>query len=110
MITIYGLKNCDTCRKALKALRDGGHQVCLSDLRENPMDPKLLQAALAQFGDALVNRRSTTCRGLDDAARATAPLELLQTTPALMKRPLIEHNSHMTLGWDQTVRAHYLSA
>ena len=95
MIRIYGLKACDTCRKALKAL-DGSELV---DIRATPMDPDLRARALEQFGAALLNTRSTTWRGLSDAERAGAPEALLAEHPALMKRPLIEAEGVLYLGW-----------
>ncbi len=82
---IYGLKNCDTCRKAIKALPDAQ----LVDVRKDGVPADLLARAHTQFGAALVNTRSTTWRGLDDAERGADPLELLAAHPALMKRPLI---------------------
>ena len=87
---IYGLKACDTCRKALKLLP--GAQ--LVDLRETPLAEVLLERALAQFSGDLVNQRSTTWRGLSEEERAMAPVALLRAHPALMKRPLICKTSH----------------
>ncbi|MBR9651669.1 arsenate reductase family protein [Thalassovita aquimarina] len=99
---LYGLKNCDTCRKAAKAL-DGA---VLVDIRADPMDPGLRAAAYAQFGAALVNTRSTTWRGLDEVERARPALELLAEHPALMKRPLIvDDQGAMHLGWGKDVQA-----
>ena len=62
-------------------------------------------AAQARFGDKLVNTRSTTWRGLDEADRAKPPLVLLAEHPALMKRPLITNGDEMYLGWDKTTQA-----
>ncbi|APZ54738.1 ArsC/Spx/MgsR family protein [Salipiger abyssi] len=98
---LYGLKNCDTCRKALKALP----QAELVDVRADGISPDLLARAYETFGEKLVNTRSTTWRGLSEAERATPPLELLQQYPALMKRPLIEDGGRLYLGWDKTVQA-----
>ena len=98
---LYGLKNCDTCRKALKELPDAQ----LVDVRADGISVELLQAAEAQFGSALLNTRSTTWRGLDDNERARSALELLQEHPALMKRPLIEGNGTLHLGWTKDVQA-----
>ncbi|MGA0925202.1 MAG: arsenate reductase, partial [Lutimaribacter sp.] len=66
---LYGLKNCDTCRKALKALP----QAQLVDVRTDGVGADVLARALAQFGAALVNTRSTTWRALDAGARAQPP-------------------------------------
>ncbi|OED49743.1 arsenate reductase family protein [Leisingera sp. S232] len=98
---IYGLKNCDTCRKALKQVPGSS----LIDIRAEGMPDGLLEAALAQFGAKLVNTRSTTWRGLSEEDRANAPLDLLQAHPALMKRPLIERDGELFLGWDQNTKA-----
>ncbi len=101
MIRIYGLKACDTCRKALKALEGAA----LIDLREAPMDPALRARALEQFGAALVNTRSTTWRGLSDEERGRASADLLADHPALMKRPLIEANGMLYLGWTKDTQS-----
>lgn len=98
---IYGLKTCDTCRKAIRALGDAE----FIDIREDPLSDDLKARALAAFGEDLVNRRSTTWRGLDEAERARAPADLLSDHPALMKRPLIEHEGQLYLGWSKEVQA-----
>lgn len=98
---IYGLKNCDTCRKALKQLPD----FSLVDVRAEAVPDAVLQAAHAQFGSKLVNTRSTTWRGLSEEERTEAPLALLRAHPALMKRPLIERDGELFLGWDKSVQA-----
>lgn len=98
---IYGLKNCDTCRKALKSLAGAE----LVDVRATPLSAQQLETFLAEFGEALVNRRSTTWRGLDDTARARSPQELLTQYPALMKRPVIEAGDKLYLGWGKDVQA-----
>lgn len=96
---IYGLKNCDTCRKALKALPGA----VLVDVRIDGMPSKTLVAAYDTFGGALVNTRSATWRGLDEAARGRDPIALMQEHPALMKRPLIAVDNTLFLGWNKDV-------
>lgn len=98
---LYGLKNCDTCRKALKALP----KAHLVDVRAEGVPEDVLATALAQFGDALVNTRSTTWRGMDEAERNKPPLEQLQASPSLMKRPLIVDGADMYLGWTKETQA-----
>jgi len=92
---IYGLKNCDTCRKAVKALPNFE----FVDLRAEPLSHEILAAAQARFGDALLNTRSTTWRGLSAGEREQPALDLLKAHAALMKRPLIVTESEMYLGW-----------
>ena len=67
---LYGLKTCDTCRKALKSLPDAE----FIDVRESGISEAVLTRALADFGAALVNTRSTTWRQLDAAEREKPPL------------------------------------
>lgn len=98
---VYGIKTCDTCRKALKSLPGARlHDVVAQRLPED-----VARAALARFGDALINRKSTTWRGLDEAARAQAPLALVAAHPKVMKRPLIDAGGTLYLGWGQEVQA-----
>lgn len=98
---IYGLKNCDTCRKAAKALPGA----TLHDVREAPVPDATMSAAFAAFGDALLNTRSTTWRNLPDSERGDAPLDLIGRHPALMKRPLIDAGGTLYLGWGRDVQA-----
>ena len=60
---IYGLKSCDTCKKAIRALP----QAEFVDVRADGVPAAVMARALETFGEALVNRRSTTWRGLDEA-------------------------------------------
>lgn len=102
---LYGLKNCDTCRKARAALAAVGHDVVLVDVRETPLPSGTLAGLLETFGDALVNRRSTTWRTLSEEERAADPAALLSAHPALMKRPVIDADGTLYLGWDAAIRA-----
>lgn len=94
-MVLYGLKTCDTCRKALKSL----DKAEFHDIRASPLPKDLAQAAHKRFGPALLNRQSTTWRGLDETTRMRDPLELLAEYPALMKRPLIDDGGTLYLGW-----------
>ncbi len=101
---VFCLKSCDTCRRALRELRAAGHDVQVVDVRADGVDRADLERFRAVFGDALLNRRSTTWRGLDDADRARDPVELLARYPALMKRPVIEVGAGLFLGWGPETR------
>lgn len=98
---VYGLKTCDTCRKALKSLPGAAFR----DIRAEGLPENVARAAHEHFGDALINRRSTTWRGLSEAARAGDPRALIAAHPALMKRPLIEADGRLYLGWGKDVQA-----
>lgn len=102
---LFGLKTCDTCRKALKLLPEAR----LVDVRADGVPDDVLQRAYAEFGSKLVNTRSTTWRELSEAERGEEPLDLLARYPALMKRPLIEKQGQLFLGWDKSVQAALVS-
>ena len=98
---LYGIKTCDTCRKALKSLQN----VDFVDVREQGVPDVLMSKALEKFGKALLNTRSTTWRGLDAEQRDRPIAELLSSHPTLMKRPLIEDQGTLYLGWTAETRA-----
>jgi arsenate reductase-like glutaredoxin family protein len=100
MTKIYGIKTCDTCRKATKTLG-----LELTDIRTNPLSLDELKRFHAAFGDALLNTRSTTWRGLSQDERARPPLDLLSDHPTLMKRPVIDVEGKLYLGWGKDVQA-----
>jgi arsenate reductase-like glutaredoxin family protein len=93
--TILGLKTCDTCRKAIKALPEATFR----DVRADPLSDAERAALLTEFGDALINRASTTWRGLSDDDKAQTPDTLLAAHPTLMKRPVIQKDGAWYLGW-----------
>lgn len=98
---LYGLKNCDTCRKALKKI----DLATFVDVRAEGVPDEILEKAIAQFGNALINSRSTTWRQMSDADREMAPLELLKKHPTVMKRPLIDRDGEFFLGWTPKVQS-----
>lgn len=108
-LTVYGLKNCDTCKKALKALEAAGRTTTFVDIRAEADLAAKLPVWLAAIGsERLVNTRSTTWRGLgaDERAKATAdPAALLQAHPTLIKRPVIEAGDQIHVGWTKDVQA-----
>lgn len=99
-VVILGLANCDTCRKARKALPAARFR----DIRAEPLSDTERAAFLQEFGEKLVNRASTTWRSLTEDQRAQAPETLLAAHPALMKRPVILAGGTMHLGWTPEVR------
>ena len=100
-MVIYGLKNCDTCRKVRKSLP----LAVFFDVREQKMPIARLEAGNRRFGAAFLNTRSATWRGLSQTERTRPALELLVEYPALMKRPFIVAGDQMYLGWTAQTRA-----
>ncbi|WGH77832.1 arsenate reductase family protein [Jannaschia ovalis] len=103
-LILHGLKACDTCRKALKSLRDAGHDVAFRDLRDDPPDRAQVSRWHEVLGAGLLNTRSTTWRGLSEAERAGDPVALMVAHPALIKRPVISDGDALHLGWTPQTR------
>lgn len=108
VLVLYGLKNCDTCKKAMSELRGSGVAATLVDIRTDTDLATKVPVWLAAAGpDKLVNRRSTTWRGLPDAEKAAADNgraeALLVANPTLIKRPVIERGDEVFVGWTKDV-------
>ncbi len=109
-LQVYGLKNCDTCKKALAALSAADRKVTFIDIRaEADLAAKVPFWLDAVGADALVNKRSTTWRALGDADKAKADgaqaTALLVDNPTLIKRPVIERGADVFVGWDKATSA-----
>lgn len=109
MLTVYGLKTCDTCRKARKWLDDKGIAHRFVDVRDDGVGPKTLAGWISAFGlDAVVNRRSTTWRELPAKARdgltASNAARLLGAHPTLIKRPVFEDGAPLAIGFTDQAR------
>ncbi len=104
----FGLKSCDTCRKAFKSLASAGHNPQVIDVRADGVSDADRSAIIATFGETAINRASTTWRGLSDDEKAADPAALLAAHPTLMKRPVIEMDGEWTIGWKPDVQARYL--
>jgi Spx/MgsR family transcriptional regulator len=102
---LYGIPTCDTCKKAQKALAAAGYAVTFRDIRADPLSEAERAELLAEFGDALVNRKSTTWRGLSDWLRNSEADAQLAAHPTLMKRPVIHDGQRWRLGWGDEVQA-----
>ena len=107
-LTLYGLKNCDTCKKALKALEAAGKSVTFVDIRaEADLKVKVPEWLTAVDTKTLVNTRSTTWRGLSEEERTKVETDevagLLIANPTLIKRPVIETGDAVYVGWTKAV-------
>ena len=101
---IYGLKNCDKCRAARKALLNS----VFVDLRENPFPKMEICTLVENYGDDIVNKKSTTWRSLTEADRQLTTTDLLEAHPTLFKRPIIKDSEgHYTFGWTKGIIEQY---
>ena len=102
---LYGLKNCDRCKKALSQVRAAGYEIDFFDIRIEPLDPSQIADLLARHGEQIVlNRMSTTWRNLPDSDRLLPPETLLVQHPSIIKRPVIFHNDTSYVGWSRDVQ------
>jgi arsenate reductase len=100
---IYGIKQCDTCRKALKWLEENNIFHQFHDFRVDGLDKVLLSLMLdSEFADVLLNRRSTTWRNLSadqKASEGEALIQLLLDNPTLIKRPVFVDGKVLAVGF-----------
>lgn len=106
MLTVYGIKTCDTVKKTLKWLDTNGVEYRFQDYRKDPVSSDKLALWLEQLGSKkLVNKSSTTWRQLDDATKAAVDagdaLAALEANPTLIKRPVIEGNNILHVGFKE---------
>ena len=95
MITLYGIKNCDTVKKARNWLDVHGIEYRFHDLRADGLEKATVAAWLAELGwEQLVNKRSTSWKALDPREREAmdekSALQAIMAQPTLIKRPLLD--------------------
>ena len=103
-ITLYGIKNCDTIKKARKWLDEAGVDYRFHDHRADGLDPAALDSWLAKLGwEALLNSRGTTFRALPDADKqdidASKAIALMLTHTSMIKRPILDRDGVLTAGF-----------
>ncbi len=112
MITLYGIRNCDTCRKARKWLDNAGIAHRFHDFRADGLTPETVAGWIAELGgDVLLNRRGTTWRKLTESergrGRATGDgaAALIAANPTLIKRPVFDLGDRRMVGFSDRTRA-----
>lgn len=75
------------------------------DIRANPLSEAEIDTIVTEFGDLAVNKQSTTYRAFNDFLKASEPEAQIAAQPAVMKRPVIEHEGKFYLGWDEKVQS-----
>ncbi len=105
IIRLYGIPNCDSVRKARKWLAQHAVDYQFIDLRDPPIDTATLAQWLKQVDwQTLVNRRSSTWRQLDTEVQAqlnnTTAASLLHHHPTLIKRPVLQTESALVVGFN----------
>ena len=110
MVVMYGIKNCDTIKKARRWLEANNVEYRFHDYRVDRLDAEFLHTAIKELGwEALLNTRGTTWRKLDEAVRAgindaDSAAKLMLEMPAIIKRPLLcAPGQPMLLGFSETL-------
>lgn len=104
MNMLYGIKNCDTVRKARRWLDANQIEYQFQDYRDNPISKTLILDWLQTVDEkVLLNTRSTTWRTLSEAdkqyANQDALAQLLHDHPTLIKRPVLVHATQIEVGF-----------
>ncbi len=114
MLTIYGIASCDTCRKARRFLEEKSIEHRFHDVRENGLDIQHLESWAERVGwEKLLNKRSLTWRKVSDADRSNLTrngvLALILEQPTLLKRPIIEADDYLAVGFSEERFGEFLS-
>ena len=106
MITLYGIPNCDTVKKARAWLGEQGVDYQFHDFKKQgvPAD-QLARWAQAAGWEKLLNRQGTTWRKLDPALQASvhdgaSAQTLMLANPSVIKRPVVDWGKDITVGFD----------
>lgn len=105
MTTIYGIRNCDTMKRAFAWLKDNRIDYEFHDYKKSGVSAAMLKSWISQVGwETLVNTRGTTWRKLSDEQRAgmgeKKAQQLMQQQPSLIKRPVLVDGSKILVGFD----------
>jgi len=101
-IKIYGIKNCDTVKKALKYLSSNEIDFDFIDFRVNPISKNEFQNMIEKVGlEVLINKRSTTYRLLTESEKDNVNFELILKYPTLIKRPVMVQDSKILVGFSE---------
>lgn len=113
-VDFYGLKNCDTCKRARKELDAGDVPYAFHDVREDAVTrAQIAKWAKAAGWETMLNKASTTWRALPEADKAdlteAKAVALMAAHPALIKRPLIvKGDTEVHVGWTDAVKKRLL--
>ena len=101
---IYGLKNCDKCRAARKVLQNAD----FIDIRDTPFSRIEVASLIDNYGQDIINKKSTTWRSLSEVEKQLSTVDLLQLYPVLFKRPLIkDYYDNYSFGWTAEIIKKY---
>lgn len=106
MLTVYGIPNCDTMKKARRWLDEHGMEYSFHDYKKLGIDEKTLRAWVDEVGwDALLNRRGMMWRKVPEATRQNidgeGAIRLMLDTPSIIRRPVLVHDGKLHIGFSE---------
>lgn len=104
-VTLYGIPNCDTVRKARTWLEQRGVAYTFHDYKKHGADVDRIAGWVEQAGwEVVLNRRGTTFRALPEADKAdldaAKAVKVMAANPSCIKRPVVEHPGGLLVGFD----------
>ncbi|MDO4442063.1 MAG: ArsC/Spx/MgsR family protein [Moraxella sp.] len=110
MITIYGIKNCNTMKKAFDFLNDKGIAYEFFDYKKSVLSQDEFEIFVASFGDKVINKQGTTYRKFDDETKAilagddvSAIYHIIKDNQSVLKRPMVMGDGVALIGFDEGV-------
>ena len=106
MLTVYGIKSCDTCRRARKFLTEHNIDFRFHDVREDGLDIQMLERWSERMGwQKLLNKQSLTWRKIPEVDRndmtRDKALAAMIDNPTLIKRPVLEADKFIAVGFSE---------
>lgn len=106
MLTVYGIKSCDTCRHARKYLAEQDIEFQFHDVRDDGLDIQMLERWAARIDwEKLLNRRSISWRKIPEVDRndmdRNRAFALMIDRPTLLKRPVLESEHFLAIGFSE---------
>ncbi len=109
MLTLYGIPNCNTVKKALDYLNAKGEEYTFHNYKKSGISRDKLEEWMQQVSlDKLVNKKGTTYKALDQAEKYAletpiSALDVLMAKPSIIKRPIVEDQKIIALGFDEAL-------
>jgi arsenate reductase len=106
VLTVYGIKSCDTCRKARKYLAENNIEHRFHDLRDDGLDIQMLERWTDRIGwERLLNKKSLTWRKIPEVDRVDMTRDKAMAAmidrPTLVKRPVLEAKQFIAVGFSE---------
>ena len=106
VLTVHGIKSCDTCRKARKYLDDKKIEHTFHDIRDDGLNIQMLERWAGRISwETLLNKQSLTWRKIADVDKSdlskSKAMALMIENPTLIKRPVFEHEDYIAVGFSE---------